>query len=251
MATFTVITTCKGRLQHLQHTLPIFLQGADRVCVVDYSCPQGAGDWAEATYGGTGRLLVKRVVGQKKFNKSKAANAGAKHLWSLGLRGFYCFLDADNIAPPPFWSWLRSHARRDAFYIVATTSLLEQVRFRLVQEPQRTNQLSGALVVGAVPFMVSGGYDEGFKGRGFQDLDMRLRLYLKMNMPFAEIPRGLLGVINHSARLRTAHYSETQRQAHKHNKPRMRANAKRWTGSRLTRIDDVGAQILQRTSGTG
>ncbi len=39
---FSIITTCKGRLEHLKQTLPAMLAQKDsEVIVVDYSCPHG------------------------------------------------------------------------------------------------------------------------------------------------------------------------------------------------------------------
>ena len=42
----TVVMTCKGRLGQLQQSLPL-LAAQDRLAliVVDYGCPERAGDW--------------------------------------------------------------------------------------------------------------------------------------------------------------------------------------------------------------
>jgi len=167
------------------------------------------------------------------------------------MRGFYCFLDADNITPPLFWMWLRTCVRPGVFYIAATTPPIEQVTLRIAKQAERANQLTGALVVEAPVFIASGGYDTGFTGRGFQDLDMRYRLFLKMGVPFAEIPKGLLGVIEHSPELRVAYYGETQQQSHERNRPRMQENINRWTESWRVRVSNKGIRILRRTSGPG
>lgn len=46
MKKLTYITTCKGRLHHLQETLPLVAnQPAISLVVVDYGCPDHAGEW--------------------------------------------------------------------------------------------------------------------------------------------------------------------------------------------------------------
>lgn len=49
--TYSIVTTCKGRLQNLQRSLPTFLAQLDaEIVVVDYDCPQGAGSWVQTGY---------------------------------------------------------------------------------------------------------------------------------------------------------------------------------------------------------
>jgi len=53
MHEFAFVTTCKGRLHHLQQTLPLIAaQAPDEIVVVDYGCPQNSGDWVEAHFPG-------------------------------------------------------------------------------------------------------------------------------------------------------------------------------------------------------
>ena len=43
---YSIVTTCMGRLDHLKESLPAMLAQPDsEVIVVDYSCPQGTGDY--------------------------------------------------------------------------------------------------------------------------------------------------------------------------------------------------------------
>lgn len=45
------VTTCRGRLHHLQQTIPrIVAEQPDEIIVVDHDCPQGTGDWLEKNY---------------------------------------------------------------------------------------------------------------------------------------------------------------------------------------------------------
>ena len=49
--TFSIVTTCKGRLEHLQRSLPSFAaQSGAEVVVVDYDCPDGTGIGLQRTF---------------------------------------------------------------------------------------------------------------------------------------------------------------------------------------------------------
>ena len=53
---FSIITTCKGRLDHLKQTLPAMLAQADaEVIVVDFSCPQDTAGYVERNLPGGSR----------------------------------------------------------------------------------------------------------------------------------------------------------------------------------------------------
>ena len=75
MADLSIVTTCMGRLAQLRQTLgPMLAQdGGVPVVVVDYSCPDGAGDWVEAN---PPRARLVRVPGRARFNASAARNIG-------------------------------------------------------------------------------------------------------------------------------------------------------------------------------
>ena len=49
MADLCFVTTCMGRLAALRQTLGPMLDQAEgsRIVVVDYTCPDGAGDWVD------------------------------------------------------------------------------------------------------------------------------------------------------------------------------------------------------------
>ena len=89
MNTIALITTCKGRLHHLRETLPLMAsQGADEIVVVDYGCPDGAGDWVEREFPG---VRVVRVDDDPGFCLPRARNAGARASSARWL----AFVDAD------------------------------------------------------------------------------------------------------------------------------------------------------------
>lgn len=94
---FSVVVTCKGRLHHLEKTLPLwFLQETPprEVIVVDYGCPQGTRHWLASHYP-TVRCVAVDADG---WNQNHARNCGA----SVARGDVLVFADAD-FAPPPDW----------------------------------------------------------------------------------------------------------------------------------------------------
>ena len=93
----TFIIPCKGRLEHLKKTLEfVMAQKNDvEVIVVDYDCPDNAGNWVEQAFPS---VKVVRSDQQTIFNASKARNLGLKAATSE----FVCFLDADICIPSDF-----------------------------------------------------------------------------------------------------------------------------------------------------
>ena len=71
MANLCFVTTCMGRLHALRRSLGAMVGQGGSCIVVDYSCPEGAGDWVVANHP---RARVIRVPGQASFNASAARN---------------------------------------------------------------------------------------------------------------------------------------------------------------------------------
>ena len=73
--TFSIVTSCKGRLEFLKRSLPTFVQQAEtEVVVVDYDCPDGTKGWVAAHFPDV-RVAV--VTHAPLFNVSRARNIGA------------------------------------------------------------------------------------------------------------------------------------------------------------------------------
>lgn len=193
-----IMVPCKGRLAYLKKSLPTFSrQGAAGVCVVDYDCPEGCGDWVkEAPKGGGSRPIVEKVAGRPLFNKSAAHNLAAQRI--IRENGEYLvFLDADTLIAGELVQWLTPRLRPDTFFIAG-----------LDGTGKEAPGLVGLLVVHRDMFQRCGGYDEKFVGWGGEDIDLRLRLHVDMDLDFEEIPVSLFKTLEHSDELRTAHYSE-------------------------------------------
>lgn len=147
---FTAVVACKGRLSSLQKTIPLLLNEMG-VILVDWDCPEGSGDWAEAL--GRDHLQVVRARGEPYWHRSRALNLGAR----LATTDWLCFFDADTKVVPGLKEKLETE--HGSFYVV-----------------QRDTPLTGILIVERLVFHSIGGYYEGMPGRGWQDVDLRCRL---------------------------------------------------------------------------
>ncbi len=181
MPEISFITTCMGRLEHLQQSLPTWLVQPDcEVVVVDYSCPQRSGDWVENTHPG---VKVVRVEGQPYFNVSKARNAGAR----VASGRWFCMVDADVLLAPGF---------------ATEAKLLLDAGCFLRVEQGAPNDLMGMVMISRGAFNAVGGYDEVMEGWGAEDLDMYLRLH-HIGQRQTALPARLLTAIPHGDALRT------------------------------------------------
>src|ERR1700730_8026444 len=99
---FSLCTSCMGRLDHLKLTLPVSLShDCAEVLLVDYSCPEHSGSWAEQAFPEeirTGRLKVIRVTGRSEYHSSHAKNV--THARAQGE--VFLNSDADNFIDKPY-----------------------------------------------------------------------------------------------------------------------------------------------------
>jgi hypothetical protein len=154
MPLVTFVTTCMGRLAHLQRSLPTWVGQPDsNVLVVDWSCPDRCGDWVEANHPA---VKVVRVPGQRHFNVSAARNLGARASDAPWL----AFIDADILLP-------------DGFAGEVFPALREQAYWR---PDNPLPDLAGTVLVGRAAFEAVGGYDEALEGWGTEDGDLYQRL---------------------------------------------------------------------------
>lgn len=183
------IVTCMGRLGHLRASLPRLAAQGDSECIlVDYSCPDGCGAWAEAEFPA---VRVVRVPGQQTFNLARARNAGA----AAARTPWLCFVDADVVVAPRFADALRP--------------LL--LPGRLLRASPLEPELWGTHAVPAGDFARVGGYDECFEGWGGEDVDFFARLVEAGCRP-AAFPAGLLEPIRHADAERVRFHADKDRQ---------------------------------------
>lgn len=189
------VTVCKGRLHHLQAALPpIVAQAPDEIAVVDYDCPERAGDWVEANFPNV--RAVRAGEGQE-FNLARGRNIGARATSAPWL----CFLDADTIVSPGFVEWLRRNLRERHFY---QQSPLGKPLAALSE---------GLVICHRNAFDTLNGYDEVFQGWGGEDSDFYDRLML-CNVIRDYFPSQLVSAIAHGEEERTRFYPIKRREAY-------------------------------------
>lgn len=178
--TFSFITTCKGRLHHLQQTLPLLAAQKDsEVIVVDYGCPQQTGDWVEQHYP---QVKVVRMTDDSGFRITRARNAGAR----ASKAPWLIFIDADIRLVGDLPAWLKSRLAPGKYFW-----------------PNGDNfNLYGTCACYRKDFEGIGGYDEVLVGWGREDKDLYYRLVLA-GCEQILFPENLLYAIEHGDEERT------------------------------------------------
>lgn len=168
---FSIITTCMGRLDHLKQTLPRLLEQADsEVVVVDYSCPQGTGDYVAEHFPA---VKLVRVEGKKTFSNWAARNAGA----AVAEGETLIFCDADTILRPDAMAWIGEHLAPETY---GHFDRIGTVQFNTTRLRLGYNQLRGFHAVPADAFRKFGGYDDvmvGYAAGADTDLEVRLSMF--------------------------------------------------------------------------
>ena len=184
----SLITTCKGRLDHLQKTLPLMAKQTEAECiVVDYGCPQGTADWVAANFP---RVKVVRINDDPMFNQCRAKNIGA----IAAETSLVCFVDADIELAPEFASRIRLDCAERTF---------------LRAQPV-TMETWGTFACWREDFWRVGGFDEVYEGWGASPEDLYLRL-ASAGCSERQFSGSLISSIPHSDGMRTAHYANKDR----------------------------------------
>ncbi len=198
---FSIITTCKGRLEHLKQTLPRMLeQGAAEVIVVDYSCPDGTAAWV-AKHFPAARVVT--VAGEKGFSNWRARNAGA----AAATSDLLLFCDADTILAPKAGEAIARALppKTYGFFKRNATARFNKAGLRL-----GSNQLRGFHAIPAPAYRRLGGYDEVLRGWGAggdTDLEERLEMAGLSRRPLN--PALVEDVIEHDNADRTRHHDDS------------------------------------------
>jgi hypothetical protein len=125
------------------------------VVVVDYDCPQGAGDWVQSTFPAA---KVVRVRDRPHFKATEARNRGV----AAATAPWLFMVDADVAVAPIFVATIAPLLRPGVF--LRPTPLL--------------HELYGTLIVASGDLAGIGGYDEAFEGWDGEDVDLVRRLEL-------------------------------------------------------------------------
>jgi glycosyltransferase involved in cell wall biosynthesis len=178
-----------GRLDFLKRTLERIVGQPDSACVVvDYSCPDGCGEWVEANHPG---VRVVRVPGRKTFNRSLASNAGGEAVDSAWI----CFCDCDVQFDPGFASHMLPRLEPGRYYC---------------PHPIREWGLNGTFICARADFERVGGYDAVYEGWGEDDVDLYGALEF-VGVDRRSFPSSLLRHIQHSDRSRVRFHEIKER----------------------------------------
>ena len=171
----SLITTCKGRLTHLQQSLPrMVAQAGCEVIVVDYDCPDGTAPWVQANHG---QVKVVRIEDAPSFSASRARNRGAE-----AARGqWLAFVDADVLLDLQFAARLVPQLTKGRYY----------------RPRHRAPDLHGLVVCATSDFLDVGGYDEAIRGWGGEDRDLYVRLASFFGCKLVRFPGDWVGFIPH------------------------------------------------------
>ncbi len=186
----TFVTTCMGRLEDLQSTLPLLVsQSGAAVVVVDYSCPQEAGKWVSAHYP---QVTLVSITGKTLFDRSDAKNSG---VWAARTP-WVCLIDCDIQVTPQFVTQLRKLAKPGCI-----------VRSDAVQEGT-----GGTFLFEKSLFEAVEGHDHLFVGWGEQDEDLVDALKFAGARPVF-FPAAYLDHRDHDDDARTRFHQQSNRRA--------------------------------------
>jgi len=144
------VTTCMGRLSHLQQSLPRMVEQPNCCCVVvDYSCPEQAGDWVERNFP---QVKVVRCPGHQVFHRSAAKNAGAFAAQTPSI----CLIDADVLLVSEFSQRLLAMLKPGEFYRAGSIG----------------EGTGGTMICGRQDFARVGGHDMQYQHWGEEDDDL-------------------------------------------------------------------------------
>lgn len=246
--------TCMGRLEHVKQSVPRLLATPhidgihNHFILVDYYCPEKSGAWVADQFGTRAHVVSLAEEAPLRddrvplFNKPMAQNTGAVEALNRGAQ-YLVFLDADTLVTPQLLAFVFEYASMDRF---------------LIFEPSDVSRdLTGFLVVHRRHFVKVNGFDTQFKGWGAEDLEIRVKLYLRGNSPkndpkallrlpdaygldWTEIPHELASSVPHDDDLRVRHYAEKNKDAsHDLNLNQLCSNIYTWLGKHPTDLHDT------------
>jgi hypothetical protein len=213
--------TCKGRLHHLRQTLPKNLAAEARnrdveFVLLDYDSSDGLENWVRDTLGeevAQGRLVYARHEPAPNFKMAHSKNMAHR----LGSGRILCNLDADNLLPENFSTFLKSAFRRDenSVFSPRQATIIGFVRQRWLDRflgiRRPGGGICGRIAITKVNFEKVGGYDEDFTAWGTDDIDFLLRAR-DLGLAVRKLPQQVWGdVLDHDDEERVQNLSERDR----------------------------------------
>jgi hypothetical protein len=207
-------TTCKGRTQHIQQTLPKNLadNAGYRNCkfvVLDYCDAGELRAYLEANHQKDivdGRLVVYRFTNEDgRFHISHAKNIAAR-CGILEGADILVTVDADNFTGPGFARFIADKFEEGAsapgMFLCPDFPLIKSLPYGPLR-PQRG--YAGRLAIRSMDFVKMGGYDEAFDTWRGEDIDMIARLR-RVGYTMRHIDNRYLNTIPHNAEVRFKEY---------------------------------------------
>ena len=183
--TVSIITRCKGRKKDLQKTLPLMLMQnytLSEVIVVNYNSPDGLSKWMHEKYSKfikAGKLIEVTVPDTNYFYHSHSRNVGLK----AAKGDLVLFIDSDC---QPVTNLL--------MHILQRVGLGPNV-FSMIGFPSVGK--SGTMLAKREDLIALGGFMDQLIGWGYEDGDMRDRLFLYGKEMFSFFP-NLVTAIGHN-----------------------------------------------------
>ena len=180
-------------------------QSCNEVIVVDFSCPQGTGDFVSAKFPSV-RLVS--VEGQEHFSNWKARNAGA----AVATSNVLIFVDADTLLAPGAIEWAETNLppKTYGFFDSPTSRGFNRDGPRVA-----ANQLKGFQIVPRAAFQRVGGYDEVLEGYAAgADTDLEQRLAMIGLKRRRLDPCLVKSIIQHDASSRIEHHAQPIRSSY-------------------------------------
>jgi Sulfotransferase domain/N-terminal domain of galactosyltransferase len=204
-----MVTTCKGRVQHLRQTLLRNIADnsgyADCVFVVlSYGDRDGLDEFMASPevmeHIRSGRLVYYRYPEPKSFQMAHAKNV-AHRLGIIEGADILVNLDADNITGPGFAEWIAETYEREGNDVFLWAKMV------LGKMPRG---ISGRIVCTRHQFMAAGGYDQQFVTWAPDDKDFNTRLR-RIGFRAIEIERQFIDALRHNDRMRFKEYPHAAR----------------------------------------
>lgn len=193
-------TTCKGRTQHLQETLPANLRDNPKAkhIVVNYNSPDHLDDFIRKEHMDdieSGHLSVFRFTEPGPFRMAHAKNL-AHRLAILEGATALVNVDADNFAGPGFDE-----------YVAGKMGSGESFLWAHMKKGEMRRGISGRIATTRDAFLNVGGYDEVFSTWSPDDKDYNVRLR-RLGYQAIEIHERYLNAISHNDKMRFREYPE-------------------------------------------
>ncbi len=208
MSQVVFCTTCKGRLAHLQQTLPVNLASNPeaKFVVLNYNSQDNLLDYLQEIYTddiSSGRLTVYSYYDHPTFRMAHAKNL-AHRCGMLEGGDILVNLDADNYAGQGFDRYVRQKFEEDDIFLWS----------RMVKDgPERLPRgISGRIVVSKEAFLNVGGYDEQFETWSPDDKDFNVRLR-NIGQQAHEVDRQYLSGVLHNDKMRFREYPHAKADA--------------------------------------